>query len=1045
MNAQYGGIIGWFARNPVSANLLLISVIVMGVLSSGSIRKEAFPSMNPDTIRVSMTYDSGVPKLAEEGIAVKIEDALEGVPGIKRVTSTSNAGGSEVLIEKKTDYDLDTLLTDVKTKIDAIYNFPVDSEKPTITKGRRQDHAIWVQLYGDLDRLSMQALAERLKVDLLNKPGISDVSMVGKAEPMISVEIDEGKLQAFGLSLGDVADAINRESSTALTTSLRNGEKVIRLKSAQQAYHSAEFARIPLLSSRNGAQVNLGDVANIQDTFEDNPLVLSRYNGKNGIAIELLMDQYGDVTDIVEQANQVVANWHAKGKLPANVELVSWYDKSTMITERLSLLTSNALTGIALVFVVLALFLNLRVALWVAAGLPFIFFGTLYFMTDSYTAMTINEMTTFGFIMALGIVVDDAVVVGESVYSTRQAEGDSLNSTIKGTLKVAVPTIFGVLTTVAAFGALSQVSGGLGRLYSQFGTIVTICLLLSVVESKLILPAHLAHVNTRKKTNDRNWWERIQHVADSGLVWFNNKLYKPAIGLALRFRYAVVLFFIAIFILVIGMPLTGSVRVAFFPSIPGDVVRASMSMQTDAGFGQTASNLNWLEKTALQADRQLSANGESGLGSLQVVASADDSGSIAIELNKTANYTVKDFADVWKSLAGSPEGVKKLKIRSRREMVDNFKVEIKASDESSVLAAGQQFKQALQGIAGVSGIDDNLSPGQPLLRFELTEQGRALGMDTAQLSKQILRLFGGEVVQRFQRDKDEIKVRVRYPENARKTLADVMVANIRLDDSSVVPLTTVATISSDYQQDEITRIDNLRAVYISAAVDAEQISSNELVATVQSTIVPSLEAQYPGLSIHFAGEAEQQAETTSSMSGMFMLALISIYVLLAVPLKSYIQPVLIMTAIPFGIVGAILGHWWNDLTLSILSMNGILALSGVVVNDSLLLVSRFNELREEGLSLHDAITESCTSRLRAVLLTSFTTYGGLMPILGETSKQAQFLIPAAASLGYGILFATLITLILIPALLLIQSEIKQALVELPAKLLGKTGTEVQAC
>lgn len=1045
MNSQYGGIIGWFARNPVSANLLLISVVVMGLLSSGSIRKEAFPSMDPDTIRVSMTYDSGVPKLAEEGIAVKIEDALEGVPGIKRITSTSNATGSEVTVEKKSDYSLDTLLTDVKNKVDGIYNFPADAEKPVITKGRRQDHAIWVQLYGDLDRLSLQALAERLKVDLLAKPGISDVSMVGKAEPMISVEIDEGKLQAYSLSLSDVANAINQESSTALTTSLRNGEKVIRLKSAQQAYHSAEFAAIPLVSASNGAHISLGDVANVQDTFEDDPFVLSRYNGKNGIAIELLMDEYGDVTKIVEQANQVVANWNATGKLPANVKLVTWYDKSTMITERLSLLTTNALTGIALVFVVLAIFLNFRVAFWVAAGLPFIFFGTLYFMTDTYTGMTINEMTTFGFIMALGIVVDDAVVVGESVYTTRQAEGDTLVSTIKGTLKVAIPTIFGVLTTVAAFGALSQVSGGLGKLYAQFGTIVTICLLLSVVESKLILPAHLAHLNTHKKSKDHNWWSRIQHFADSGLMWFNQKVYRPTIGWALRFRYAVVLFFIALFILVVGMPMTGAVRVAFFPSMPADVVSASMSMQTDASFGQTASNLDWLEKTAMQADEQLSNGAESGIASIQVVASGDDSGSVDVQLSQSSQYNVKAFADVWQILAGSPEGIKKLRIMASQQMVDNFKVEIKAMDESSVLAAGEQFKQALQKIAGVSGINDNLSPGQPLLRFELTEQGRALGMNTAELSAQILRLFGGEVVQRFQRDKDEVKVRVRYPENARKTLADVKVANVRLSDNTVVPLSSVANIISDYQQDEITRIDNLRAVYISAAVDVEQISSNELVATVQRTVIPSLEAQYPGLAIHFAGEAEQQAETTSSMGGMFMLALIAIYVLLAVPLKSYIQPVLIMTAIPFGIVGAILGHWWNDLTMSILSMNGILALSGVVVNDSLLLVSRFNELREEGLSVSDAITESCTSRLRAVLLTSFTTFGGLVPILSETSKQAQFLIPAAASLGYGILFATVITLILIPALLYIQSEIKQVLKNLPAKLLGRSVPKEQEC
>ncbi len=1048
MNQQQGGIIGWFARNSVSANLLLISIIVLGVFSLNEIRKEAFPSMDPRFITVAMTYDSGDPKLAEEGIAVKIEDALESVPGIKRITSTSNASGSDVSIEKKTDYDLDTLLTDVKTKVDAIYNFPADAEKAVITKGRREDHAIWVQLWGDTDRQTLQQLAERLKVELLAQPAIADLDISGKADPMLSVEIDEAKLQAYGLTLSDVADVINAESTTSLSTSLRNDQKVVRLKAAQQAYRAAEFAKIPLVTGSDGAQVYLGDVATVTDTFEDDPFVLSRYNGKPGIAIEITMDEYGDVVNIVDQANQVVQQWNDKGLLPANVQLETWYDKSTMITERLSLLTKNALTGIAMVFAVLALFLNLRVAFWVAAGLPFIFFGTLYFMTDTYTGMTINEMTTFGFIMALGIVVDDAVVVGESVYATRQKYGDTLENTIKGTLKVAVPTVFGVLTTVAAFAALSNVSGGLGQLYAQFGTIVTICLLLSVVESKFILPAHLAHLNTRKKAKHEGLWARIQHGADAGLQWFNYKLYKPMIGYVLRFRYAVVLGFVALLILVMGMPLTGKVRVAFFPDIPADVVSADMTMQNDASFGQTNANLDWLELTAMQADRQLrnaEDNGDSAIKSLQLVASADQSGSAEVELVKSAPYTTTEFAHVWKSLAGSPEGVKKLRILSSREMVDSFKVELRAMDEQTVMTAGKEFKQALAAIAGVSGINDNLSKGQPALRFELSEQGRALGMDTAELSAQILRLFGGEVVQRFQRDKDEVKVRVRYPENARKTLADVMVANVRLEDGTVVPLNTVANIISDYQPDEITRIDGLRAVYISAAVDKDQISSNELVDDLKRNLIPQLEASYPGLKVHFAGEAEQQAETTSSMSGMFVLALLSIYVLLAVPLKSYIQPVIIMTAIPFGVVGAILGHWWNDLTLSILSMNGILALSGVVVNDSLLLVSTYNELREEGMEVGEAISTACTSRLRAVLLTSFTTYAGLVPILGETSHQAQFLIPAAASLGYGILFATFITLLLIPALLLIQAECKQGLNNLFKRVRGQQVQQEPIC
>lgn len=1036
---QHTGAIAWFANNSVAANLLLVGMIVIGLFSVNSLRKEAFPSLEPDRVTVSVNYDSGDPVQAEEGLAIKIEDALETVPGIKRITSTSDASGSHVTIEKESSYDLDTLLSDVKTKIDAVNNLPSEADNPVIDKARMQDHALWIQLYGDADRATLQSLAEQLKSDLLSQSSIRDLEIKAKADPMISVEVDENKLQAYGLTLTDVSEAINAESSTAMSTSLRNGDKTVRLKVSEQAYELQDFNAIPVVTSSTGTQITLGDIATVKDTFEDDTFVLSRYNQENSIAIQIVMDEYGDVINIVEQAENVIERWKNSNILPADVEIESWYDKSTMIEDRLSLLVKNALTGIALVFIVLALFLNVRVAFWVAAGLPFVFFGTLFFMTDSFVGLTINEMTTFGFIMALGIVVDDAVVVGESIYSTRKSDGDSIDSTIRGTMKVAAPTIFGVLTTVVAFLALANVEGRLGEIYAQFGTVVTICLLLSLVESKFILPSHLAHINThRGKT--KGIWNRIQHGADSGLQWFNQEVYSRVIEWALKFRYAVLMVFISLLILVAGLPMTGGVRVAFFPDIPGDTVTADMSMLNDASFGQTQSNLLVIEAAAKQADLDLrtkygTENEASELTSLQVIASSDDSGQVRVELDSDSAYPSNEFSAHWSELVGNLEGVKKLKVLSKMEMLDNFKVEIKSWNDESVTDAGNQLMAQLQTLDGVSGIDHNLDLGEPQYRFELTDQGRALGFDTASLAKQVLQSFGGDIVQRFQRGKDEVKVRVRYPEADRQTIADINQANVRTPDGTVVPLNTVANIISDYQVSEITRIDSQRAVYISAVLDKDVIAPNELVSQLKATVVADLQTQYPSLSVDFAGEAEQQEETTSSMTSMFMLAMIAIYALLAIPLKSYVQPLIIMTAIPFGIVGAILGHWWNDLTISILSLNGILALSGVVVNDSLLLVSRFNELiKEKSMSVHDAIVQACTGRLRAVLLTSVTTFAGLSPLLGETSLQAQFLIPAAAALGYGILFATLITLILTPSLLMIQMEIKALLVRLKNKM-----------
>jgi len=1042
------GIIPWFARNPVAANLLLMLVIVLGITATGKIRKEAFPSMEPDSLTISVSYDSGSAQQSEEGLAIKIEDQLEDVNGIKSITSSSTGSGTTVTVEKQTDYDLDVLLRDVRSKVDAISTFPADAKNPVIEKAQREEHALWLQLFGDTNRATLQQLASELKTDLLANANVSRVEISGWLDPLIAVEIDEGRLQAYGLSLSDIEDAINEGSSSAMTAVLSNKQVYLQLKASQQAYQKDEFAAIPVLTTADGSQIRLGDIATIKDTFADDGLILSRFNGHKSIALQVITTGQDDISNSVAGAKEVVAEWHADGKLPQGIHLASWYDRSTNITERLQLLVRNAITGIIMVFALLALFLNLTVAFWVAMGLPFIFFGTIYLMGDAFAGLSLNEFTTFGFIMALGIVVDDAVVIGESVYTLRSRLGDTVENTIAGTMRVALPTMFGVFTTVAAFFAISQVSGGLGHLYSQFATVVAICLVLSLVESKLILPAHLAHLNTQRTTS-HNWllrgWQKIQHGADHGLSWFNDRCYRPLIELALHYRYAVVVLFIGILILVMTMPFTGLVRMSFFPAITGDTVNVSLTMRNDVNFGQTHAALTRLEQQAYQVDNELRGTNPSGIANLQVMAASAQSGAIKLEIASNAPYDIVTFTKNLQKLAGLPEGTKTLSIQSSHHMVDDLRIELRANDDEELSSAGQTLKKHLQKVAAVSGIEDNLTPGQPQLHLELTQQGRALGMTTDMLAAQILQAFSGQVVQRFQRNSDEVEVKVRYPEAARQTATAVLEANVRTSDGTVVPLSSVATASFGFTRDTITRIDGKRAVYLSANVDKDILSSTELVQQLKKDVIPDLTRQYPGLSVHFAGEAEQQAETTNSMVQMFMLALLMIYFLLAIPLKSYIQPLVIMTAIPFGIVGAILGHWLHGLSLGILSLNGIIALAGVVVNDSLLLVSTFNDIIDTEDDLHEAISISCRSRLRAVLLTSFTTFAGLMPLLWETSMQAQFLIPAAVSLAYGILFATAITLILIPSLLLIQHDLSSLLRNFRKTLFPATVKEESSC
>lgn len=1027
-------IIAWFANNTIAANLLMFSVIALGLLSVNSLRKEAFPPWPSDTVTVSMVYDSGAPRLAEEGIAIKIEEALAEVLGIKRITSISNTTGSRVSVEMKSGHDLDVLLRDVKAKVDAIYSFPSEAEKPVIEKQSRSDHAYSVKIYGIDDQHTLQTIAEQIRVDLLALDAITQVSIVGKMDPMISVEIDEQVLQAYGLSLSDVRNAINAESASEVSTSLRDKDKVVFLQGAGQSYYASEFANTPILNNSSGQTVRLSDVSKVSDVFDDRSFVLTRYNGQRGIGLEISVDERGDVINIVEQADKVIEQWKSKSSLPLGIEIETWNDGSGIIVDRLSLLIENAATGIVLVFIMLALFLNLRVAFWVTAGLPFIFCGTLFFMGDQFTSMSINEMTTFGFILALGIVVDDAIVVGESIYSTRVDEGDTVESTIKGARRVAAPTIFGVLTTVVTFVALSNVSGGMGHVYSQFAVVVTICLLLSVVESKLVLPAHLKYLNTQKPQSNAlmKHWRKLQEGCDKGLKWFNQKIYRHAIRWVIQFRYAAILLFASIFVLVLNMPASGVVRTVFFPEIPGSSVSASISMQNDSSYGLTQEALMHLEAKAIEVDKNMLAGYPSwGRGSaiatIETSASGDASGTLTVELADDSPYDIKEFANRWRAITGNPEGVKKLNISSGFGGRVNFRVELKAWSPATLNAAGAELRQAVSEVDGVYGIEDNFNSGQGQLRFQLNEQGRAVGLSNRELSLQLLQAFGGEVVQRFQRGKDEVKVRVRYPEEDRKTIADVLNANIRLSDGTLLPLSSVANVEEGQLANERTRISGLPAYHISANVNKDIISSNELVDHLKTSYIPGLMVRYPDLQIHFAGEAEQQAETSNSMAKLFMIAMLAIFILLAIPLRSYIQPLIIMSVIPFGLTGAILGHWINDMPLSILSFNGLVALSGVVVNDSLLLVSRINENRKKGWSLIESVYDSCLSRLRPVLLTSLTTFVGLLPLLSETSPQAQFIIPAAVSLGYGILFATVITLLIVPALVLIQEDFLNSL------------------
>ncbi|MFT2112709.1 efflux RND transporter permease subunit [Marinomonas sp. 2405UD68-3] len=1024
------GIIPWFALNPVAANLLLFLVIALGIFTVGDLNRETFPSLEPNRINVSVSFDAGSAKQSEEGIAILIEQELESIEGIKNITTTSNSNGVRANIEKSTGYDIDLLEQDIKDKMDNIRSFPEEADPAVISKVARQEHAIWLQLHGNADRRTLQRLSQELKVDLLSHPNIGLVTVSGERDPTILIHVDKSKLELYGLALSDITDAINKESNPSRVATLRDENLYLNVKASDQAYVTSEFSTIPVVSLSTGGQLLLGDIASIRDTFNDDNYVLSRFNGQNSLALQVLTTGEDDISNSALGAKEVVNQWLDSGRLPNGIQLSHWEDRSESINQRLDLMIKNAVTGILLVFILLAIFLNVTVAFWVAMGLPFIFFGTLFIMGTEHINLTLNMFTTFGFIMALGIVVDDAVVVGESVYTVRSQEGDTLANTIKGTMQVAVPTLFGVFTTVAAFWALSNIEGRLGQLYAQFALVVAICLVLSVIESKLILPAHLAHLNTQNKSSENVFigaWHKVQYAADYGLTWFSDKVYQPLIGFALHYRYAMLVLFISVFTLVISMPFTGAIRISFFPQIPGDTVRANISMYNDVSYGRTNDALLFMEQQAYKTDKRLMQKNDSegqGILNLQVSSSNDQSGALRVELNEHSPYSAREFAQTWQRLIGTPEGVQNLRIRSARETIDALRVELRGDDAELLSAATQEMRIQLSSLPAIPSVEENTEPKEPQITLTLNSQGRALGLTTSDLSRQVANNFGTTVVQSYQRDNSEIEVLIGYSEKDQQGPTKLADTKILLNNGIRVPISSVADISTQFVETEIVRIDGKRSEYLSAEISKDVMSSTEVVEYLKNAVVPSIQKQFSGVDIYFSGEAEAREETQSSMIKMFLIALLIIYGLLAIPLKSYGQPFIIMMAIPFGIIGALLGHWFNGLSLGILSLNGIIALSGVVVNDSLLLVSRFNDIKKNTSHITQAIKIACTGRLRAVLLTSFTTYAGLMPILSEESRQAQFLVPAAVSLAYGILFATVITLVLIPILLMIMEDLQ---------------------
>jgi len=1023
----------WFTRNPVAANLLALLVILGGMFTLWGIRIEGFPQIPPTTLSIDVAYPDSSAGQVDEGISRKIEKSLEGVAGIKKTTAISYEGASQVLVQKETGTNMNRLLNDVKSRVEGIDNLPVKAERPIVSLDEFKDFALLVQVYGDVEERVLQQAARLVELALKSHPQISQIHTFGKKERELRFELDGEKLKAFNLSVSDVADVVEKNCSQTGFGRLKSEGRKIIIRSDTKLEHRDQLMTLPLITTQNGGVVLLRDVARIVDGYAD---VASQafFQGKPSVGLVIYTSARGHLLQISQAAHQVVGS--LSGQLPDEVRVDIWADMSVYMKNRLNLLQTNAWQGLLIVFGILALFLNMKLAFWVAMGIPFSIAGAVALMGESFLNYSLNDITTFGMIIVLGILVDDAVVVGESVFEARQHAPDSKAGRIQGTVdgvhRVSVATIFGCLTTIAAFFPLMLIKNDFGRILASFAVVVCVALIFSLIESKLVLPAHLASISMGQKPSSNilsRICRRVRQAAAGTLDLFNQRIYAPVLKASLAHRYTVLSVFIFLAFTAGWLIRMGHVRTVFFPDIPGDVITVSGKMEKGMPEKLAFTNLHIIEKAAMDLNRDLMTASAGHVPPIRkIMASVENGDAIEIyaELQPQDKRVIETMALLkrWREKIKGLEGMRSLNFSGNDETGGGFVLKVSSRGSSNLAQGIRRLKAGLEQTEGVFDIRDDLADGETEIRIRLKNQARHLGLNPADLSNQIGAAFGGYQIDKFQKGEDEVKLKVIMSKGQRRYIGQLLETRIRLADGNLVPLSMVATLSIRQAASYIQRENGRCTVMVRAALDKARVSADSVFESLEQDVIPGIEAALPGLTVSLGGELEEEGEMKGGLIKALVMILILIYALLAVPLKSYWKPFVIMAVIPFGFAGAAAGHFITGIPLSVLSFFGMLALAGIVVNDSLVMLTRFNDILDEGKSVKEALYTAGTSRFRPIFLTTATTVCGLAPLLSETSEQAQYLIPAAVSLAYGEMFATAITLILIPLLMAIAYDIR---------------------
>jgi len=1027
--------IAWFARNHVAANLLLASIVIAGLYTMLRVLPvEVFPSFELETVNVTVAYRAATPEDMETGVVNKIEEAISDLPDIEKLTSRSSEGSATVTAEVRSGADPQRLLNDIKSRVDALSTLPVDAERPVVERPLIKREVLSVVVAGDLDEKELNELARQVRDELVRLPNLTQADLEGVRPYEIAIEVSEHKLRQYGLTIDDVANAIQGQSIDLSAGRIRSPSGEILLRANAQAYYYGQFASIVIKRFDDGSELKLDELANIEDGFEEDP-IFTRFNGQRAAVVNVYRVGVESAIQISDAVHQYLED--NRFRYPPNVELGIWDDDATIIKARLNTLLTNAAQGALLVSILLGLFLRPVIAFWVVLGIPVTFMGALAVMPAF--GVTINILSLFGFILVLGLVVDDAIVTGENIYSHYSRDPNGLAAAINGTKEVSTPVIFGILTTVVAFLPFVFIEGRLSILFEQVAFVVIPVLLFSLVESKLILPAHLKHIKQLKDYGNKPpLLIRMQGACSNSLIWFVSHVYRPVVNACLNRRYLTWFTFVCIFFVSVSLLTQGWTRFVFFPRIQSETARATLYMKEGTPLFETQAVISRLEDQAVRLQEKYidPVSGESIIENILATEGTSRGGgsgqshigSVRFEItppeHRSLSVDSSTLVREWRQSIGPIVGVDQLTFRAEiGRPGDPIDVQLVSQDLTSLEAVAEKIKQKLATYDGVFDISDNLSDGKQELKIELLPEAELLGFDLRQVTRQVREAFYGNEAQRIQRGRDDIRVMVRYPLNERGNLADLDELLVRTPEGEQARFGDIATAQWGRSPSTIYHVAQERAVNVIADIDKTSVNMT-LLSEDLSEYLDELLLQYPRVQASLEGEAKEQRDSFVTMMWGGAIVLFGIYTLLAIPFASYSQPFIVMSVIPFAFIGAISGHWLMGIDLSMMSLMGLMALVGIVVNDSLVLVDFVNRKVKEGMPIEQAVRESGAARFRPVILSSLTTFLGLLPLLFETSTQAQFLIPMAISLGFGVLFATFITLILIPCHYLILEDIK---------------------